>query len=182
MSKAGLVSRLLTCFWVSLSGGYPVKKLNLLCSAATLLAALAFLPSIASAQSSIVGTAKDSTGAVMVGVTVEAASDALIEKQRTVTTDGQGRYAVVDVRPGTYTITFSACRDSLRSSNPLEVPANTTVTIDGALKPGAVGETVNVEAAVATVDNTGRRSPERPDPRRRWTWCPPHATCSRSAH
>jgi hypothetical protein len=128
-----------------------MKRLSLLFSAATLLSALAFLPSIASAQSSIVGQAKDSSGAVMVGVTVQAASDALIEKQRTVTTDGQGRYAVVDVRPGTYVITFTM-QGFAPVKQSIEVPANTTVTIDGALKPGSVGETVNVEAAVATVD------------------------------
>jgi hypothetical protein len=128
-----------------------MKKLNLLFSTATLLAALAFLPSIASAQSSIIGQAKDSSGAVMVGVSVQAASDALIEKQRTVTTDGQGRYAVVDVRPGTYVITFTM-QGFATVKQSVDVPANTTVTIDGALKPGSVGETVNVEAAVATVD------------------------------
>ena len=128
-----------------------MHKVRLSLSAATLLAALAFLPSVASAQSSIVGQAKDSSGAVMVGVSVQAASEALIEKQRTVTTDGQGRYAVVDVRPGTYTITFSM-QGFATVKQSVEVPANTTVTIDGALKPGSVGETVNVEAAVATVD------------------------------
>jgi hypothetical protein len=128
-----------------------MKKLRLSFSAATLLAALAFLPSIASAQSSIAGQAKDSSGAVMVGVSVEAASDALIEKQRTVTTDGQGRYAVVDVRPGTYTITFTMQGFSTVKQQ-VEVPSNTTVTVDGALKPGSVGETINVDAAIATVD------------------------------
>ena len=108
-----------------------MKRLSLLFSAATLLAALGFLPSIASAQSSIVGQAKDSSGAVMVGVSVQAASEALIEKQRTVTTDGQGRYAVVDVRPGTYTVTFTM-QGFATVKQSVEVPANTTVTIDGA--------------------------------------------------
>jgi len=87
----------------------------------------------------------------MVGVSVQAASEALIEKQRTVTTDGSGRYAIVDVRPGTYVITFTMQGFSTVKQS-VEVPANTTVTIDGALRPGSIGETVNVEAVVATVD------------------------------
>ena len=56
---------------------------------------------------SIAGVVKDTTGAVLPGVTVEAASPALIEKARTVVTDGQGAYKIVDLRPGTYTVTFT---------------------------------------------------------------------------
>src|ERR1700720_2911941 len=63
--------------------------------------------STASAQSTISGQVKDSSGAVMAGVTVEASSPALIERSRIVTTNSEGRYAVVDVRPGTYTVTFT---------------------------------------------------------------------------
>src|SRR5215469_13867998 len=63
--------------------------------------------SIACAQSTISGQVRDSSGAIMAGVTVEAASPALIERSRTATTNGEGRYAIVDVRPGTYTMTFT---------------------------------------------------------------------------
>ena len=62
---------------------------------------------VASAQSTISGQVRDSSGAVMAGVKVEAASPVLIEGSRSATTDGEGRYAIVDVRPGTYTMTFS---------------------------------------------------------------------------
>src|SRR5437762_4535539 len=81
-----------------------------------LLTALLFvlaicLPAYVSAQSSttgaIAGVARDATGAVLPGVTVEAASPALIEKVRTVVTDAQGNYKIIELRPGTYTVTFT---------------------------------------------------------------------------
>ena len=56
---------------------------------------------------SIAGTVNDATGAVLPGVTVEASSPALIEKARTVVTDNDGQYKVVELRPGTYTVTFT---------------------------------------------------------------------------
>jgi len=63
--------------------------------------------SLASAQSTISGQVRDSSGAVMAGVKVEAASEALIERSRTETTNENGRYTIVDVRPGIYTMTFT---------------------------------------------------------------------------
>jgi len=71
---------------------------------------LFLLPALAWAQAesgNIAGAVRDASGAVMPGVTVEAASPALIEKVRVVTTDGQGLYRIVDLRPGTYTVTFT---------------------------------------------------------------------------
>ena len=64
-------------------------------------------PAAAFAQASIEGVARDSSGAVLPGVTVEAASPALIEKVRSVVTDGSGQYRIIDLRPGTYSVTFS---------------------------------------------------------------------------
>src|ERR1044072_7505330 len=77
---------------------------------ATLAAAFVlavFLPTSALAQASIAGLVRDRSGAVLPGVTVEAASPVLIEKVRTTVTDGNGRYQIVDLRPGDYTVTFS---------------------------------------------------------------------------
>src|ERR1041384_3162500 len=71
------------------------------------IASLLALPSAAFAQASIAGTAKDSSGAVLPGVTVEATSPALIEKVRTGVSDGNGLYRIEDLRPGTYTVTFT---------------------------------------------------------------------------
>ena len=75
--------------------------------AVALLAAIMLAPSIALAQASIAGVARDASGAVLPGVTVEASSPALIEKVRSVVTDGSGQYRIVDLRPGTYTVTFT---------------------------------------------------------------------------
>lgn len=108
-------------------------------SATYLLAApviLSLFSSTASAQSTISGVAKDSSGAVMSGVRVEAASEALIERSRTVTTNGEGRYAIVDVRPGTYTVTFSI-EGFNTVKQQVEVPANITVPVDADMKPWA---------------------------------------------
>ena len=75
------------------------------------LSALVLLPAAALGQSattgSIAGVVRDATGAVLPGVTVEAASPALIEKVRAVVSDGQGQYKIVELRPGTYSVTFT---------------------------------------------------------------------------
>src|SRR5580692_8734063 len=71
------------------------------------LMCLVLIPALASAQGSITGVVKDSSGAVLPGVTVEAASPVLIERVRTVATDGTGQYRIVDLRPGNYTVTFT---------------------------------------------------------------------------
>ena len=62
--------------------------------------AIVLAPSVAHAQSTIAGVVKDASGAVLPGVTVEAASPVLIEKTRTVVTNSEGRSAIVDIRPG----------------------------------------------------------------------------------
>lgn len=71
------------------------------------LACLAVLPGAVQAQSAIAGVVRDSSGGVLPGVTVEASSDVLIERVRTVTTDSQGQYKIVDLRPGVYVVTFT---------------------------------------------------------------------------
>ncbi len=114
--------------------------------------ALVFLlSSTTMAQSSISGQVRDSSGAVMAGVTVEAASPALIERSRNVTTNGEGRYAIVDIRPGTYTVTFTMAGFST-SKQQVEVPSNVTVPVDGVMQVGAIGQVVEVQSIMATVD------------------------------
>src|SRR5688572_11615705 len=60
-----------------------------------------------SSTGTIAGVVKDVSGAVLPGVTVEAASPVLIEKVRSVVTDASGAYKIVDLRPGTYSTTFT---------------------------------------------------------------------------
>src|SRR5438876_8184886 len=70
-------------------------------------AVLLLLPVPLFAQASVTGTVRDASGAVLPGVTVEAASPALIEKTRSAITDGTGQYRIIDLKPGTYTLTFT---------------------------------------------------------------------------
>jgi hypothetical protein len=76
----------------------------------TLLASAVLIPAVASAQGSIAGVVKDASGAVLPGVTVEAASPALIEKVRSVITEGSGQYQIVNLPPGGYTVNFTLAR------------------------------------------------------------------------
>jgi hypothetical protein len=123
------------------------------------LAVLMMMPSRASAQSTISGQVRDSSGAVVSNATVEAASEVLIEGKRTVTTNAEGRYAIIDLRPGTYVVTISMAGFATTKQE-VVVPANVSVPVDAELKVGAVGETVNVEARVATVDVENAAHPE----------------------
>src|SRR5438105_14699524 len=110
------------------------------------------------AQSSITVVVRDTTGAVLPGVTVEAASPALIEKVRIVTTDEQGEYKIVDLRPGTYTVTFTLVGFSSVRREGIELATGFTATVHGELKVGAVEETVTVTGASPVVDTQNVRS------------------------
>src|SRR5581483_393515 len=93
-----------------------------------LLACGVALPAIAHAQSAIAGTVKDAQGAVLPGVTVEATSPVLIEKSRTAVTNAQGQYTIVDLRPGTYKVTFGLTGFNTLVRDGVELPANFTST------------------------------------------------------
>jgi carboxypeptidase family protein len=116
------------------------------------LALLASLPDRAEAQSAIAGFVRDTTGAVLPGVTVEASSPALIEKIRTATTDANGLYRIIDLRPGVYTVTFTLPGFSVIRREGIELPANFTATINSELRVGALEETVTVTGASPVVD------------------------------
>ena len=124
---------------------------------------LIFLPATAWAQAetgNIAGVVRDASGAVMPGVTVEAASPVLIEKIRVVATDGQGLYKIVDLRPGVYTVTFSLSGFNTFRREGVELTTGFTATVNADLKVGTVEETVTVSGASPEVPQTGppRRS------------------------
>src|SRR5881296_2112317 len=103
---------------------------------------LLFAASTASAQATLAGTVKDTSGAVLPGVTVEAASPVLIEKVRSAVTDGSGQYQIVDLRPGSYTVTFSLTGFSIVRRDGVELTGTFTATINAELKVGNVQETI----------------------------------------
>ena len=104
------------------------------------------------ANGTIAGVVKDTSGAVMPGVTVEAASPALIEKVRTVVTDGQGQYRIVDLRPGTYIVTFTLPGFSTFKREGIELTTGFTATVNAELKVGSLEETVTVTGEAPVVD------------------------------
>jgi hypothetical protein len=103
-------------------------------------------------EASITGTVKDSGGAVLPGVTVEASSPALIEKVRTVTTDGTGQYRVVGLRPGTYTVTFTLAGFSGVKREGIELMGSFTATINAEMSVGAISENITVTGESPVVD------------------------------
>jgi hypothetical protein len=116
------------------------------------LIVLVLLPSSVRAQSGIAGLVSDNTGGVLPGVTVEASSPALIEKTRSVTTDSQGRYSVVDLRPGTYALTFSLPGFGTVVMDKIELPATFMATVNAELRVGSLEESVTVSGASPVVD------------------------------
>ncbi|MCA1586611.1 MAG: carboxypeptidase regulatory-like domain-containing protein [Acidobacteria bacterium] len=115
---------------------------------------LALLPAMVFAQSSFTGVVKDSSGAVLPGVTVEAASDVLIEKVRTVVTDSEGQYRIVDLRPGTYSLSFTLPGFNTFRRDELQLPSEFTMTVEAEMRVGAVEETVTVTGESPVVDVT----------------------------
>jgi hypothetical protein len=118
-----------------------------------MLVCIVLAPAFASAQtSSISGVVKDDTGAVMPGVTVEAASPALIEKVRSTTTSGNGQYSILALRPGIYTVTFTLPGFQTVVRQGIELTSDFTATINVDLKVGTLEETLTVTGESPIVD------------------------------
>jgi len=119
------------------------------------------LPALAHAQAGIIaGVVKDSSGAVLPGVTVEAASPALIEKTRSAVTDGSGQYRIENLRPGTYSVTFTLSGFSAVKRENVELTGFATFTVNADMRVGAVAETITVtgETPVVDVQNAQRQT------------------------
>ena len=104
------------------------------------------------AQSAISGSVRDSSGGVLPGVSVEVASPVLIEKVRSAVTDDQGRYTIIDLRPGVYSVTFTLPGFNTNRQQELELPANFTATVNADLRVGALEESITVTGSTPLVD------------------------------
>src|SRR5678816_1072829 len=116
------------------------------------LLCLAFAPAAAYAQASFTGLVKDTSGAVLPGVNVEASSPVLIEKSRSAVTDGEGRYIIQDLRPGTYRVAFTLPGFKTVVREGLELLGTSVVTVNADMAIGTVEETITVSGATPTVD------------------------------
>jgi hypothetical protein len=121
------------------------------CSRLLTLLALTLFPVMASAQT-IAGTVRDTSGAVLPGVTVEAASPALIEKTRSVVTDANGQFQIIDLRPGTYDVTFTLPGFSTVARKSLELSGGGVTTVNADMRVGGVQETITVTGESPVVD------------------------------
>src|SRR4051812_24634268 len=114
------------------------------------------VPTLVRAQSATTGTiageVKDDSGALLPGVTVEAASPALIEKSRTAVTDGEGKYRITDLRPGIYSVTFSLTGFGTAKHEGITLNAGFTANIVAEMKVGNIEESITVTGATPLVD------------------------------
>jgi hypothetical protein len=126
------------------------------------MVSLVLLPTTLWAQSatsgSIAGVVRDTSGAVLPGVTVEAASSALIEKVRSVVTDNQGQYKIVELRPGTYVVTFTLVGFSTVRREGVELSTGFTAAVNADLRVGSLEETITVTGVSPVVDTQNVRT------------------------
>jgi hypothetical protein len=128
---------------------------------AIVVALLLIAPAAQAQQAAgISGQVRDSSGLALPGATVEASSPALIEKTRAVTTDGEGRYSIVDLRPGVYTVTISLEGFSKVVRDGIELTSGFTAQVSVALSVGALTETITVTGASPVVDTQSMRRQE----------------------
>ena len=121
-------------------------RLALMCSVVTIL------PSIAWAQASISGVVRDTSGAVLPGVTVEAASPALIEKVRVAVTNASGQYRIENLRPGAYRVTFTIPGFAPLVRDGIQLSGTAVANVGAELRVGGLEETVTVTGEAPTVD------------------------------
>jgi hypothetical protein len=120
--------------------------------AALALVCVGLVPAAARAQASIAGVVKDASGAVLPGVTVEAASPVLIEKVRVAVTDGTGQYRIVSLLPGLYTVTFTLPGFQTFKREGIELTGTFVASVNPELRVGTLAETITVTGETPLVD------------------------------
>jgi hypothetical protein len=133
-------------------------KIRLLTAVCVLLTLPAFAAAQSSTTGAIAGIVKDTSGAVLPGVTVEASSPALIEKVRSAVSDGQGNYKIVELRPGIYTVTFTLPGFVTLKREGVEISSGVTANVGADMRVGGLEETVTVTGATPVVDIQNVRS------------------------
>jgi hypothetical protein len=121
------------------------------------LAGILPLPAVVFAQATVAGVVRDPSTAVLPGVTVEATSAALIEKSRTVVSDGTGQYRITDLPPGSYVLTFSLPGFSTVKREGLNVSGSGVIAVNAELRVGGLEETVTVTGESPIVDTQSVR-------------------------
>ena len=121
------------------------------------LACSVLFPSLAHSQTTLAGVVRDTSGSVLPGVTVEAASPALIEKVRTAVTDGSGQYRITDLTPGAYTVTYSLPGFTRVVREGVALTGSGVTTINAELRVGALQETITVTGETPIVDTQTTR-------------------------
>src|SRR5881397_949404 len=136
-----------------------MRAFTLLLMAAVLLV---FVPAIAGAQAgaALTGVVTDTSGAVLPGVTVEARSPGLIEQVRSSVTDETGRYRIVDLRPGTYSVTFTLPGFATVLREGIELSGTFVANVNAELRVGALQETVTVSSETPVVDTQSTKTTE----------------------
>src|SRR5436309_3518274 len=125
--------------------------------AAALIAASERVSAQSPTAGSIAGTVRDTTGAALPGVTIEASSPALIERTRRSVTDAQGNYKIVDLLPGVYSVTFTLTGFSTVKREQLELTTGFTASVNAEMNVGTMEETVTVTGASPVVDIQNNR-------------------------
>src|SRR6058998_3343442 len=146
------VGRLLRVQWTVASTEEVQMASRRFAGAAFAAVLVSLFPTVSFAQSAITGLVTDATGGVLPGVTVEAASPALIEKVRSAISDGSGRYRIEDLRPGTYKVTFTLPGFSTFVREDLVLETNFTASVNAQLRVGTLEETITVSGAAPLVD------------------------------
>src|SRR3954470_1734442 len=98
-------------------------------------------------QGQIAGSVRDTSDALMPGVTVEVTSPALIERVRTSTTDSSGQYRITNLPVGTYKVTFSLAGFTKQERDNINLTSGFTASVNGTMSVGAISETVVVSGA-----------------------------------
>src|SRR5262245_35863749 len=106
------------------------------------LSVVLLLPATVFAQATLTGTVRDASGGVLPGVTVEASSPALIEKTRSAVTDTSGQYRIIDLRPGTYSVTFSLPGFNAVKRDDIVLSGTQVITIPVEMRVGGIEETI----------------------------------------